>query len=196
MIKSIFDESEEQIKREIAGDETQPVAPENQFARTDLPVIEPENFTVIKTEESVLPIAQNENINLSETDSVLEIPDLRAPEFVAETEPVIVAETKTQPDVLFAGNAETKSETQEQPLFVQPNFTPESKADTIRKSGLAYAAGIVLFGSIVFMLLIGWFFDLLVGTSPWGIVGGIVLGAILGFYQFFRLTSQIINNKN
>jgi len=41
------------------------------------------------------------------------------------------------------------------------------------------------------MLFLGWLVDLLVGTSPWGIIGGIVLGSIVGFMQFFRITRQI-----
>jgi F0F1-type ATP synthase assembly protein I len=73
----------------------------------------------------------------------------------------------------------------------QTSAEPESFAETARKSGLAYAAAITLFGSIVFMLIIGWFADLLLGSSPWGIVSGIVLGAAIGFFQFFRMTSQI-----
>jgi F0F1-type ATP synthase assembly protein I len=77
----------------------------------------------------------------------------------------------------------------------RPKFVPESKAETIRKSGLAYSAAIALFGSVIFMLIMGWFADLLLGIRPWGIVIGIVLGAIIGFVQFFRLTSQIINPK-
>ncbi|HEY0657776.1 MAG TPA: AtpZ/AtpI family protein [Pyrinomonadaceae bacterium] len=76
------------------------------------------------------------------------------------------------------------------------NFKPETQAETIRKSGLAYAAAITLFGAIVFLLLIGWFADLLLGTSPWGAVGGIILGSIIGFVQFFRMTSQILKNKD
>ncbi len=75
-------------------------------------------------------------------------------------------------------------------------FIPETQAETIRKSGLAYAAAITLFGAIVFLLLIGWFADLILGTSPWGAVGGIVLGSIIGFVQFFRMTSQILKNKD
>ena len=85
-------------------------------------------------------------------------------------------------------------EKREETLF-QTDFKPDSPAETIRKSGLAYSAAIVLFSSVIFMLILGWFFDLLIGTKPWGIVGGIVLGAIIGFYQFFRLTSQIFNDK-
>lgn len=77
----------------------------------------------------------------------------------------------------------------------QMDFKPESSAETVRKSGLAYAAGITLIGSIVVMLIIGWFIDRLAGTSPWGIVGGIILGSVIGFYQFFRLTSQILKNN-
>ncbi|HEX8286552.1 MAG TPA: AtpZ/AtpI family protein [Pyrinomonadaceae bacterium] len=76
------------------------------------------------------------------------------------------------------------------------NFVPETQAETIRKSGLAYAAAITLFGSVAFLLLIGWFVDLLLGTSPWATLGGIVLGSIIGFLQFFRMTSQILKNKD
>jgi F0F1-type ATP synthase assembly protein I len=56
---------------------------------------------------------------------------------------------------------------------------------------MALSAGIGLFGSVVFMLILGWLFDLLTGASPFGIVFGIIIGAGIGFYQFFRLTSQI-----
>ena len=56
---------------------------------------------------------------------------------------------------------------------------------------MAWSAGIAFFAAVVFMLILGWGADLLLGTSPWGIVGGIVLGSIIGFVQFFRITSQI-----
>lgn len=80
--------------------------------------------------------------------------------------------------------------------FENAGFEPESQSETARKSGLAYAAGITLFASVVFMMVIGWGADLLFGTKPWGIVGGIVLGALVGFVQFFRLTSRILKNKD
>lgn len=73
----------------------------------------------------------------------------------------------------------------------QSAYKPESPAETVRQSGLAYSAAIILFGSVVFMLILGWIADSLLGSSPWGIVGGIILGAIIGFVQFFRITSQI-----
>jgi F0F1-type ATP synthase assembly protein I len=71
------------------------------------------------------------------------------------------------------------------------SFVPDSLAETTRKSGLAWSAGIVFFSSIAFMLVLGWFADLLLGSSPWGIVVGIILGSLIGFLQFFRISSQI-----
>ena|SRR5882757_10433480 len=79
----------------------------------------------------------------------------------------------------------------EDPIQTLP-FTPETAGETTRKSGLAYSAGIVLFGSVAIMLFIGWLIDRYFGTSPGFLVGGIFVGAILGFYQFFRITSQIL----
>ena len=75
--------------------------------------------------------------------------------------------------------------------YVLSTKPPESMAETVRRSGLAYSAGIAFFASVVFMLVIGWGADLLFGSSPWGIVLGITIGALIGFFQFFRLTSQI-----
>lgn len=80
-------------------------------------------------------------------------------------------------------------------LLFQSTAPRESLAETARKSGLAYAAAITLFGAVIFMLIIGWFADLLLGSSPWGIVGGIVLGAVIGFIQLFRMTSQIFKGE-
>jgi F0F1-type ATP synthase assembly protein I len=63
--------------------------------------------------------------------------------------------------------------------------------ETKRKSGIAYAAALVLFTSVVSLCGAGWVLDRWLGTKPWMLVAGIVLGAIAGFYQFIRLTSQL-----
>lgn len=68
---------------------------------------------------------------------------------------------------------------------------PTSLAETGRRDGLAWSAGIAFFASVVFMLVLGWGADLLLGSSPWGIVSGIVIGSLIGFVQLFRLSSQI-----
>lgn len=95
----------------------------------------------------------------------------------------------------FVLPADQTTQTRQEPTLFQTDYKPESQAETMRNSGLAYAAAITLFGAVVFMMVIGWFADLLLGSSPWGIVVGIVLGATIGFIQFFRLTSQILKNK-
>jgi F0F1-type ATP synthase assembly protein I len=81
---------------------------------------------------------------------------------------------------------------QEEPFIIHDKpYEPESAAENVRRSGLAWSAGIVLFTSIAFTLFLGWIADLLLGSSPWGLVGGIILGSVIGFVQFFRISSQI-----
>jgi len=75
--------------------------------------------------------------------------------------------------------------------FYQPDAQPESQAETNRKSGLAYGAVITLVGAILLFLAIGWAVDKYFQSAPWGIVIGILLGSVLGFYQFIRISSRI-----
>jgi F0F1-type ATP synthase assembly protein I len=79
----------------------------------------------------------------------------------------------------------------EEPIISVANYQPESQAESARKMGLGYAAGITFFATIAFMLFIGWGADLVLGSKPWGLVGGIVLGAVIAFIQFFRITNRI-----
>jgi F0F1-type ATP synthase assembly protein I len=80
---------------------------------------------------------------------------------------------------------------EENEKFFEPPEIEETPAETARKTGLAFSAGITLFGSVVVLMALGYLADRLFGSSPNGLVGGIILGAIIGFFQFFRLTSQI-----
>jgi ATP synthase protein I len=63
--------------------------------------------------------------------------------------------------------------------------------ETNRKSGLAYAAAFSLFTAVVAGLIAGWLMDRWLGTRPWLLVAGIVLGAVAGFYQFIRISSKL-----
>ena len=85
---------------------------------------------------------------------------------------------------------DSRDEGESESAYAAPS-EPETMAETVRRSGLAYSAGIAFFAAVVFMLVLGWGADVLLGSSPWGIVGGIILGSIIGFVQFFRITSQI-----
>jgi len=67
----------------------------------------------------------------------------------------------------------------------------ENKEEINRKSGLAYAAALSLFAAVVGGLIAGWLLDRWLGTQPWLLVAGIVLGAAAGFYEFIRQTAKL-----
>lgn len=60
-----------------------------------------------------------------------------------------------------------------------------------QKSSIAYAAALSLFLSVATLLGLGLLLDRWLGTTPWLLVAGIVLGSVVGLYQFVRLTSRI-----
>lgn len=65
-----------------------------------------------------------------------------------------------------------------------------AETDENRKSGYAYAAGITLFASVAVSCGVGWFLDKWLGTQPWLLISGIVLGSIVGLYEFVRISSK------
>ena len=67
---------------------------------------------------------------------------------------------------------------------------PNSEQETTRRSGVAYAAGLTIFFSVLSFMGVGWALDRWLGTS-WMMVAGIILGAVVGFYQFIRIISQL-----
>lgn len=187
---------------------------------------EPPPGTKVIIEETVVASPPVENISriepverLAENENILEIPEIET-EFENVSEFQSLSELENASEIHDAITDAPNFQTIVEQPFVEPLpeqstpeqekvlfqtdvsssqnavFVPETQAETIRKSGLAYAAAITLFGSIAFLLLIGWLVDLLLGTSPWATGGGIILGSIIGFLQFFRLTSQILKNKD
>jgi ATP synthase protein I len=64
-------------------------------------------------------------------------------------------------------------------------------ADANRKSGVAYAAALTLFFSVATLCGAGWLLDRWLGTRPWLLVAGLVLGSVVGFYQFIKLTAKL-----
>ena len=113
------------------------------------------------------------------------------PEPQAAPTPTKVSRSTSSVQTLFDSADRDDGSPAEAEDFVIPNFQPESTAETFRRTGLAWSAGVAFGGAVIFMLVLGWGADVLLGTSPWGIVGGIILGSVIGFIQFFRITSQI-----
>jgi F0F1-type ATP synthase assembly protein I len=68
---------------------------------------------------------------------------------------------------------------------------PESEQQaTTRRGGVAYAAGLTIFFSVLSFMGVGWALDHWLGTR-WLMVTGIVLGAAVGLYEFLRIISRI-----
>jgi ATP synthase protein I len=68
-----------------------------------------------------------------------------------------------------------------------PDFDQQ---ETNRKSGLAYAAALTLFAAVVVFCGLGWMADRYFGTSPWLLAAGLVVGSIVGLFEFIRLASR------
>ena len=60
-----------------------------------------------------------------------------------------------------------------------------------RKSGLVYAAVFAIVSSILVCLVGGWLLDKWLGTSPWLVVAGLLVGTVIGFYEFIRIMSRV-----
>lgn len=68
--------------------------------------------------------------------------------------------------------------------------TQEENQEVTRRSGIAYAAGLTIFISVVSFMGVGWLLDRWLGTS-WIMIAGIVLGSVVGFYEFVRIITRI-----
>ena len=76
-----------------------------------------------------------------------------------------------------------------EPLADEKN-TQEENQEVTRRSGIAYAAGLTIFLSVVSFMGVGWLLDRWLGTS-WIMIAGIVLGSVVGFYEFIRIITRI-----
>ena len=70
-------------------------------------------------------------------------------------------------------------------------MSEDDQQEINRKSGLAYGAALSLFAAVVAGLIVGWLLDRWLGTRPWLLVVGLVLGAAAGFYEFIRAASRL-----
>jgi F0F1-type ATP synthase assembly protein I len=61
-----------------------------------------------------------------------------------------------------------------------------SLQENVEKSGSAAGASYTLIGAIMLLGGIGFALDRWWGTSPWFLVGGLIVGLIVGFYELAR----------
>jgi F0F1-type ATP synthase assembly protein I len=56
----------------------------------------------------------------------------------------------------------------------------------VEKSGSAAGASYTLIGAIILLGGVGYALDRWLGTSPWFLLGGLIAGLIVGFYELAR----------
>lgn len=66
----------------------------------------------------------------------------------------------------------------------------EENQEVARRGAVAYAAGLAIFLSVVSFMGLGWLLDRWLGTG-WIMILGIVLGSVVGFYEFIRIITKI-----
>jgi F0F1-type ATP synthase assembly protein I len=59
--------------------------------------------------------------------------------------------------------------------------------ENLRRSGPAAGAGYTLLGAIVLLGGIGYGLDAWRGTSPWFLLGGLLLGLVVGFFELAKV---------
>lgn len=59
--------------------------------------------------------------------------------------------------------------------------------ENLRRSGPVVAAGYTLIGSIILFGALGYALDYWLGTRPWFLLGGLLLGIVVGFYELAKI---------
>lgn len=161
------------------------------FSKSEDVQDEPEPDFSQMSEDDLEKLLQDEDENyktLTAEPFAAEVPQEKPGIVSPENESIFMGESEPSWGETESESSKTEAETT---ITTPYDYKPETPDETIRKTGLAYSAAMVLLAAVVFMMILGWFADLLLGSSPWGIVGGIILGAIIGFVQFFRIASSI-----
>lgn len=66
----------------------------------------------------------------------------------------------------------------------------KSLQENVTRAGPAAAASYTLIGAIILLGGIGYAVDTWQGTAPWGLVIGLLVGVVVGFYELVTMTRQ------
>jgi F0F1-type ATP synthase assembly protein I len=58
--------------------------------------------------------------------------------------------------------------------------------NAVQRAGPAASAGYTLIGALLFLGGIGYALDHWLGTAPWCLVGGLLAGIVVGFYELAK----------
>lgn len=67
--------------------------------------------------------------------------------------------------------------------------TTQSLQENLTRSGSAAGASYTLIGAIILLGGAGYAIDRWAGTSPWGLIVGLLLGIVVGFYELVKSVS-------
>lgn len=60
----------------------------------------------------------------------------------------------------------------------------------VRQAGPAMAASYTLIGAIIFCGGVGYWLDKKYDWTPWGLLAGLLLGMVVGFYDILKVTMK------
>ena len=63
----------------------------------------------------------------------------------------------------------------------------QSLQDNVSRAGPAAAASYTLIGAIILLGGLGYAIDAWRGTAPWGLLIGLILGLVVGFYELMKI---------
>ena len=66
----------------------------------------------------------------------------------------------------------------------------KSLQENVTRAGPAAAASYTLIGAIILLGGIGYAVDFWQGTAPWGLLIGLLLGVVVGFYELVTMTRK------
>ena len=76
-------------------------------------------------------------------------------------------------------------------MAAQQDQDPEERYRTARTVGLGVMVPGMLFGCVVVGCGLGYLFDKWLGTSPWGLLVGLILGSVAGVREMLKLLKKI-----
>ncbi|MDX2033519.1 MAG: AtpZ/AtpI family protein [Blastocatellia bacterium] len=77
-----------------------------------------------------------------------------------------------------------------------PKEPKEPKETEQSKLALAFSVGTVITSNIVGGIIAGYLLDRWLGTDPWLVVAGVVLGTIGAFLSLYRIMSRLSGPEN
>jgi ATP synthase protein I len=66
-------------------------------------------------------------------------------------------------------------------------WLPKAMPASIRDAGPVIGAAYTLIGAIILLGLVGYFADKWLGTDPWLLIAGLLLGIVVGFYELAKV---------